>query len=421
MPLAVQGSLGLGVFLALCWAASERGAAVQWRTPLFGLALQFALALLLLKVPPVQAVFAWLNRAILALDEATKEGTRFVFGYLGGGEPPFEVTDPAQLHILAFQGLPIILVMSALSALLFYWRILPWVVRGLAALLNRATGESGALGLGVAANVFVGMVEAPLLIRPYLERLTRSELFALMATGMATVAGTMMVLYANVVGAVLDNALGHILVASVISAPAALAVARILVPETETATAHEPDWQPERGAHSAMDAITRGTLSGLELLLNIIALLIVVIALVHMINAGLGLLPGVGGADLTLQRILGWILAPLAWLMGIPWSEAVTAGELLGVKVVLNELVAYIRLTELDAAALSAHSELILTYALCGFANLGSLGIMIGGLGGLVPARRPEIIGLGLKSVAAGVVATAMTGTVVGLVTHGWG
>lgn len=416
MALGMQGSLGLLIFLALAWAASEARGQVRWRTPVVGLVLQFLLALLLLRVPPAQALFEGLNQLILALDEATKEGTSFVFGYLGGGEPPFEITSPANTYILAFRGLPLVLVMSALSALLFYWRVLPWLVRGLAALLNRATGESGALGLGVAANVFVGMVEAPLLIRPYLERLTRSELFALMTTGMATVAGTMMALYASVVGSVLDNALGHILVASVISAPAALTVARILVPETETATADRPDWKPERGAHSAMDAITRGTLSGLELLLNIIAMLIVLIALVHLFNGVLSLLPAVAGAELTLQRMLGWVLAPLVWCMGIPWAEAVAGGELMGVKVVLNELVAYIQLTQLDASALSARSELILTYALCGFANFGSLGIMIGGLGSLVPSRRQEIIGLGLKSVAAGVLATSMTGAVVGLV-----
>lgn len=414
MPASAQGVLGLVVFVAFSWLISEQRRAVNWRIPVVGVAVQLALALALIKLPGARALFEALNDAILALDQATQAGTSFVFGYLGGDQPPFEVTNQGQLYILAFRGLPLVLVISALTSLLIYWRILPRIVQGFAWLFRKSLGIGGALGLGVAGNIFVGMVESPLLIRSWLERLTRSELFALMACGMATIAGTMMALYATVLGGVLDNAMGHILTASVISAPAAVTVARIMVPETGEPT--DGDFEPERGASSAMDAITRGTLSGLELLLNIIAMLIVLIALVHVVNAVLGLFPAVAGDPITLERILGLVMAPVTWLMGLPWSEAVTAGELMGIKVVINELVAYVRLSELAPEALSARSELIMTYAMCGFANFGSLGTMIGGLGSLVPSRRNEVISLGMKSILAGVIATCMTGAVIGLV-----
>ena len=409
----LQSLVGLLGLVLLAWLVSEDRRAVGWRFVAGGLLLQGLLAVLLLKLPAVQGLFLALNRAVLAVEESTRAGTSLVFGYLGGAEPPFEVTDRADLYILAFRALPMVLVISALSAVLFYWRVLPLVVRGVSWLLRRSMGIGGALGVGVAANVFVGMTEAPLLVRPYLMRLTRSELFALMASGMATIAGTMMVLYASILGPVLPGALGHILTASLLSAPAALVVARLMVPETAGPTAG--DLPPERGADSTMDAVTRGTLSGIPLLFNIIAMLVVLVALVHLANLVLGLLPAVAGEAVTLQRLLGWALAPLSWLMGVPWAEAETAGSLLGLKVVLNELVAYLELARLDGDALSERSRLILVYALCGFANLGSLGIMIGGLGTLVPERRGEVVALGMKSILAGVLATMMTGAVVGV------
>jgi CNT family concentrative nucleoside transporter len=413
MPLALQSAFGILVFLVLVWLFSEDRARVPWRTLLTGMVLQFVLAGLLLWLPPFQLLFMGLNDLLLALEQATRDGTSFVFGYLGGDDLPFEETQEGASFILAFRALPLVLLISALSALLFYWGILPFIVRGLSRLLQRAMGIGGALALGTVTNVFVGMVEAPLLVRPYLKEMTRSELFALMVTGMATIAGTVMVLYASILSAVLPDAMGHILVASLISAPAAIVIAQVLVPPEERATAGE--LVPPQRATSNMDAITRGTVQGVELVINITAMLIVMVALVSLVNMMLGLLPGVEDAPLTLQRLLGWLLAPVAWLMGLPWEQAMRGGSLLGTKVILNELFAYLDLADLPAGQLDGRSQLIMTYALCGFANFGSLGIMIGGLATMVPERRAEIIRLGMKSIAAGTLATCMTGAVVGV------
>jgi len=244
--------------------------------------------------------------------------------------------------------------------------------------------------------------------------MSRSELFTLMTTGMATIAGTVMVLYASILRESVPGAMGHLLIASLISAPAAIVIAQALIPPQGKATAGE--LVPPERASSSMDAITRGTLQGVELLINITALLVVMIALVSLANLAIGLLPKVAAAPLTLQRLLGWLLAPLAWLMGLPWEQALTGGSLLGTKVVLNELLAYLQLAALPAGQLDARSQLILTYALCGFANFGSLGIMIGGLGTMIPERREEIVALGIRSIASGTLATCMTGAVVGII-----
>jgi len=411
--LMLQSLFGLLVLTGIAWGVSEDRRAPQVRNIAIGLGLQFLLALLLLKLSVFREFFIMLNGAVLALEASTQVGTGFVFGYLGGGRLPFEMTAPGADFILAFRALPILVVMSALSALLFYWRILPKIVNGIAWLLERSMGVGGALGLGAAANVFVGMVESPLLIRPYLAKLSRSELFAIMTCGMATVAGTVLVLYASFIGPVIPGALGHILTASLISIPAALMVARLMVPETGDRTSGT--LPPDQAASSSMDAITQGTSSGLSLFLNVIAMLLVLVALVHLVNQIIGLLPDIGDAPLTLQRILGWLMAPVVWLMGIPWAEAQTAGSLMGVKTILNELLAYIELANLPKGALSPRSQHIMTYALCGFANFGSLGIMLGGLHSMVPERREEIVGLGLKSIVSGTIATCMTGAMVGI------
>ncbi|MBK1724728.1 nucleoside:proton symporter [Thiocystis violacea] len=410
----LQPLLGLGVLIALAWLLSEDRRAVRPRLILAGLGLQLALALLLLKLPPVRESFLTLNQMVLSLQEATQAGTELVFGYLGGGAAPFETRYPQNSFVLAFRALPLILVISALSALLFHWRVLPVLVRGFAWLLRRTLGTGGPLGLGAAANVFVGMTEAPLLIRPYLASMSRPALFGLMTCGMATIAGTVMVLYASFIGGVVPDAMGHILTASLISAPAALMMAGVLVPE-DTHGDDGATVRIEAQTHSAMDAVTRGTLDAIPLWLNIIAMLVVMVALVSLANQLLGLLPTVGGEALSAQRLLGWLMAPVVWLIGIPWSEAGTAGALMGVKTVLNELVAYLQLANLPEGVLSERSRLIMTYALCGFANLGSLGIMIGGLGAMAPARRDEIVGLGMKSILAGTMATLMTGAIVAL------
>ena len=413
MPLALQSAFGILVFLMLAWLFSEDRTRIPWRTLLAGIGLQFLLAVLLLWWPPFKLMFMGLNDLLLSLEQATLDGTSFVFGYLGGDELPFEETQAGSSFILAFRALPLILLISALSSLLFYWGVLPLIVRGLSRLLQRAMGIGGALALGTATNVFVGMVEAPLLVRPYLADMTRSELFALMVTGMATIAGTVMVLYASILRDVIPDAMGHILVASLISAPAAIVVAQLLLPPEQRATAGE--LVPPERATSNMDAVTKGTLQGVELIINITAMLIVMVALVSLVNMMLGLLPGVADAPLTLQRMLGWLLSPVAWLMGIPWEQAIRGGSLLGTKVILNELFAYLDLAAMPAGQLDIRSQLIMTYALCGFANFGSLGIMIGGLATMVPERREEIIRLGMKSIAAGTLATCMTGAVVGV------
>lgn len=403
---------GIALLLALSWALSEARRAVRWRVVASGLALTVALAALLLAVPALrEAVFA-LNGVLAALERATQAGTAFVFGYLAGGPPPFVETDPAASFVLAFRALPLVLVVSALSALLFHWRVLPVVVRAFARLLERTMGLSGAVGVSSAANVFVGMVEAPLVVKPWLARLTRAELFMVMACGMATVAGTVMALYGAVLLPAVPDALGHILIASIVATPAALVVAALMVPGEMS---REAGIELPRQDASAMDAVTRGTVEGVQLLIQVIAMLIVLVALVHLANAALGLLPAAGGAPLTLQRILGGLFAPLAWMAGVPWAEAQAGGALLGTKTILNEFVAYLDLANLPPEALSPRSRLLMTYALCGFANLGSLGILIGGMGAMVPERRGEIVSLGMKSIVAGTISTCLTAAVVGL------
>ncbi len=411
-----QSALGLVVFIAFAWAISEQRRHASLRVALVGLALQLALAALLLYLPGSRSVFAAVNGGVLALSEATKAGTSFVYGYLGGGPLPYDEKFPGGSFILAFQALPLILLVSALTALLTYWRVLPAIVKGFAFVLQKSMGVGGAVGLGTAANIFVGMVEAPLFIRPYVAKLSRSELFVLMTGGMATVAGTVLVLYGFILGPTLPDAAGHLLLASVISAPAAVTVALLMVPAAGGETA--VDFVPHPDADSAIDAITKGTVQGLSLLMNVTAMLIVLVALVHLANAILG---GVSGAvaveTLTIQQVFGWVFAPVCWLMGIPWSEAVAAGGLMGVKTVLNEFLAYLQLAGTPPEALGERSRLILTYAMCGFANFGSLGIMIGGLATMAPERRGEIVGLGLKSLLAGTLATCMTGAVIGVLT----
>jgi CNT family concentrative nucleoside transporter len=410
----LQPVLGIIALIAFAWAISENRAGVPWRKVAIGLGLTFVLALLLLKVPPVRVIFAAVNDGVDAIAAATRAGTSFVFGYIGGGPLPFEPEFPGGEFILAFQALPLVLVMSVLTTLLFYWRILPPIVRGFAWLLERTLGVGGAVGLSTAANIFVGMVEAPLFIRPYLAKLTRHELFVVMTGGMAGIAGTVFVLYATILKPLVPDVAGHLLVASVLGAPVAIFISQVMVPEAD-GHATGGALQPQPVAASTMDAIVKGTTVGLELLLNICAMLIVLVALVHLANAILSLLPEIAGAPITLQRILGIVMAPVCWLIGIPWAEAVTAGGLMGVKTILNEFIAYVQLAALPADALSERSRLIMIYAMCGFANFGSLGIMIGGLTTMCPERRDDILSLGWKTIVSGTLSTLMLGAIVGL------
>jgi CNT family concentrative nucleoside transporter len=409
----IQSLTGFILFAVIAWCFSENRRRFPFRLVFWGMVSQVLIALVLLKFPLFTHFFLILNRAVIALQEATLAGTSFVFGYIGGGPAPFEVTYPQSSFILAFQALPLVLVISALSALFFYWGVLQKIVRGFSWVLTKSLGIGGAEGLGVSANIFVGMVEAPLLIGPYVKKLTRSELFTLMTSGMATIAGTVMFLYASILEKIIPNVMGHILTASIISVPAAIVISKIMIPETGRLTSGE--LAAVEKASGAMDAITKGAVQGLELLLNIIALIVVLVALVNLINLMLGLLPSVGGDSLTLQRIFGWIMSPVVWLMGVPWAEAHTAGELMGTKTVLNEFIAYIDMSRLPEGRLSQRSLLIMSYALCGFANPGSLGIMIGGMGGIAPERRQDIVNLGFLSILSGTLATCMTGAVVGM------
>ncbi len=409
----LQSLLGLIVFVAIAWLLSENRKKVCFKTLAAGLLLQFGLALVLLKTSIFKQFFVLLNKMVLVLSSATLDGTRFVFGYLGGGRLPFVETVPGSSFILAFQALPLILTISALSSLLFYLGVLPFLVKSLSKVLQKVMAIGGSVSIGCAANIFVGMVEAPLLIKEYLGKMERHELFILMTTGMATVAGTVMVLYAQILEPVLPGAMGHLLTASLISAPAAVMISLVLVPAEKPSGSDAVELKSPY--LSCMDAITRGTMEGVKLLINIIAMLVVLVALVSLVNQLLGLLPQVGGIQLSLQGILGYLLAPVAWLLGIPWDQAVSSGQLLGTKVILNEFLAYLQLVG-DGKQLSKDSITILSYALCGFANFGSLGIMIGGLLTMVPERRKQIIELGTKSILSGNLASFMTGAVVGVI-----
>jgi CNT family concentrative nucleoside transporter len=410
----MRGLLGIAALLLLAWLLSEDRFRVPLRVVAAGLLLQVALAILFLKFPPARSVFLLLDKGVAALQAATDSGTSFVFGYLGGGPLPFAETKPGASFIFAFRALPLVLVISALATLLFYWGVLQRIVQGFAWVLWRAVGIGGPLGLGAAVHIFVGHIEGPLLIRPYLLKMERGEIFALMSCGMAGIAGTVMVLYASLLGPVIPDALGNILIAAIISTPAALSVSALMVPFQPDPSASAKLEMPNRPA-SAMDAIARGTQDGIVFLANILAMLVVLVALVTLVNLALGELPQWGGDPITLQRLFAYAFRPVMWLIGIPGPDVAAAADLMGTKTVLNEFIAYVDLAKLPDGALSPHSRLIMTYALCGFANFGSLGILIGGMGAMVPERRPEIVSLGPRSILAGTIATCMSGAVVGM------
>lgn len=420
MLLSLQSMLGIALLPFAAWLLSENRRAAPpkalLRFVLVGLAAQFVIAAVLLGLPQSRFVFEALAGAVRALQEATLVGVRFVFGYLGGGPVPYPEASPANGFILAFRALPLILVMSVLSRLLYHWGILPIIVRGVAAVLRRVLGVSGPLGIAAAAKVFLGMVEAPLLIRPYLARLGRGELFALMTVGMATVAGTVFALYAAILEPSVPGAAGHVLTASVMNVPAALVIARLMVPSGYAAADATAEMDLGPRPASSMEAIAQGTADGLKLLAYVVAMLIVMVALVALANSALGGIGRMVGLTLTFEKIVGWAAAPLAFIIGIPWAEAGTGGSLIGMKVVLNELLAYLHLTQLPEGALSPRSRTIMTYALCGFANLGSLGILVGGLSSMAPERRPEIAELGMRALLGGVMATLLTASVVGVI-----
>ncbi|MBY0510037.1 MAG: nucleoside:proton symporter [Rhodospirillaceae bacterium] len=419
----LQSLLGIAGLVGLAWLVSERKRGVAWRPVGVGLALQLLLAVILIKVPVLQSFFAVLNRAVTALSEATLAGTSLLFGYVGGAPPPWATTGTGSNFILAFQSFPLILVISALSALFFHWNIIQPIVRAFAWVLRRTIGIDGPAGVAAVMDIFVGMVEAPLVVKPYLRAESRTGLFVIMTAGMATVAGTVMVLYATMLTGIIPNPLGQILTASILATPAAIVIAYIMVPEDPAAPKVSADsaeiMLARQPGDNMMSVITRGTIEGAQLIINVIAMMIVLVALVSLVNQTIGLLPNMAGTPLTLQRIFGWLMSPLAWMTGIPWSEAPAAGALLGTKTALNELIAYSDLSQLPPDALSPRSRLIMSYALAGFANFGSLGIMIGGLSAMVPERRSEIVQLAPKALISGTLATCMSGAMVGLLTWG--
>jgi CNT family concentrative nucleoside transporter len=413
MPDHLQSVIGLVVLRLLAWAISERRTAVSWRFVALGTAAQIALALIFLKLPVATALFAELNRAVSAIQQASQAGSSFVFGFLGGGPLPYEETRAGASVVFAFRFLPLIIVVSALAALLTYWRVLPAIVRAFAWLFERLLGIGGAVAVSSAANVFLGMIEAPILVRPYITRLTRSELFTVMCVGLGGVAGTVLVLYATMLEHTIPNAAGHLLIASIITVPGSIVIARMMIPEFSTPTPGRLVLNED--VHGSIEAIMQGTKQGLELFLNILATLLVFVALVYVMDALLSLLPLIDGDRLSLERVVGWMFAPIAWLIGVPWSEARSVGSLLGTKTVLNELLAYRQLTALPPGTLSERSRLLASYALCGFANFGSVGILVAALATMAPARRAEIAKLGMRALVGGTLATCGTAAIVGM------
>jgi concentrative nucleoside transporter, CNT family len=418
--IGLRGLIGIAVFLLLAWGLGrlwrEENIPIPWRLVAAGLLLQLLLALLLLDVPWAGQAFLVLNRGVDALQAASDAGVTLVFGYLGGGQPPFATVHPENSFLLGFRALPMVLIISALSSLLFHLGILQRVVGAIAFVLTRAMGFSGALGLGAAAHIFLGMIEAPLLIRPYLAAMTRGEIFALMTVGMAGIAGTVMAVYAAILGPVLPGALGQIIAASIISTPGGLAVAALMMPfATDKDSAGNVTLDAGLPAANALEAILRGTRDGIIILVNIIATLIVVVALVSLADQALSLLPKVSGQPVSLQGLLSLLFRPVVWLMGIPAGQVAAASLLLATKTILNEFVAYLALAHQPVGALDIRSVRIMTYALCGFANFGSVGIMVGGMATMVPERRGEIAMLGLRSLVSGTIATCISGTLAGL------
>lgn len=413
----MQAIIGIAALLALAWLFGERRREIRYLQVLAGLGVQVLLAFALLNIPQVRDALLLLNHVVLAIETATTAGTSLMFGFLGGDAAPFlfvEGSSEATLKIFAFRILPQILVFSVIVAVLWYWHVLPLVIRGFAWALKKTLGVGGAVGVAAATSVFLGMVESPLVIRAYLKSLSRSEFFVVITCGMSTVAGSIMVLYATVLSPVIDGALGHVLIASVINVIGAVVVARIMVPED--AGGISGDLADALRYESVMDAVSRGTMDGLRLVANVGAMVIVLVSLVALLNYVLGVAT-VAGEPLALERMAGWVFAPIAWLMGVPWAEAPQAGALLGTKVILNELIAYLQFAA-SGGELSAQTRVILTYALCGFANFGSLGILIGGVSALVPDRRGELLRLGPKALLAGTIVACLTGAIAGLVTR---
>jgi CNT family concentrative nucleoside transporter len=410
-----QSLIGVAAPLLIAWALSENRRRFPWRLALGSIAIQVGLVVLLFGFPPARDVLQGLGGTVDGLGAATQAGTRFVFGFLAGGpDQPYPIAQASLLFVFAFRVLPVILVICALSALLWHWRVLRWLTRAFGFVFQKTMGLRGPPALAVAATIFMGQVEGPMFIRAYLERLTRSELFLLLSVGMACVSGSTMVAYALILKGVLPNVSAHVLTASLISAPAGVLLARVIAPASPGEAREDFDHASLKRYASSIDAVITGTGDGLTIVLNVAATLIVVVALLAMADQLLALLPDVGGAPLSIERGLGDLFAPLAWTLGVRASEAAAAGQLLGVKLVATEFAAFARMAQMGPAALSERSRMIMTYALCGFANIASVGINVAGYSVLAPTRKAEVIGMVWKALAAGFLATCMTASVVG-------
>jgi len=414
-----QSAMGLVAFVAIAWLFSSNKARFPFFAAVWTIGAQIAIAFFLLYFPPAREALKSLRAVVTALQAATQKGTEFVFGYLGGATPPFEVVNQGAMFNFAFGALPLVIFFSGLSAMLWHWGVLKFFVRGFAFLLEKVFRVGGAVALSSAANTFLGQTEAPLMIRPYLNKVSKSELFIIITGGFATVAGSVMAVYAIILENVEPSVLGHIIVASIISVPAAILMAQVMIPAEKGETPTSADAADDFAYASSMDAFVRGVTDGLGLYLNIIAALIAFTALAALANILLGLAPDVAGAPLTLERILGVIFMPLMWLAGVPWDEAFDAGSMMGIKTAVNELVAYVQLAGLPEGTFTERSFLIVVYSLCGFANFASLGIVIGGLTVLAPDRRQDVIDLAPRALVAGTLATLMTGAVIGLIWNG--
>ncbi|HJR52425.1 MAG TPA: NupC/NupG family nucleoside CNT transporter [Gemmatimonadota bacterium] len=429
--------LGIAVMVLLAWLMSVDRSRFPWAIVLWGTGLQLVFALIILRTAPGEHFFALINDAFIQLLGYTQDGARFIFGNLVDnnipvgmpiGEPvataPIDPVEPARYaaagSYFAFTVLPTIIFFSSFMTVLYYLKVMQWVVKGMAWVMQRTMGTSGAETLSASGNIFVGQTEAPLMIKPFVQKMTMSELHCVMTGGFATVAGGVMAAYVGMLVAYFPDIAGHLLAASVMSAPAAILISKVMYPE---------DGEPEtKGTLKAdvpspdvnvIDAAARGAGEGLTLALNVGAMLLAFIALIALLNGVIGWAGGLAGwENLSLELILGWVLAPLAWIMGVPWRDAVEVGSLLGIKTVINEFVAYLQLaTSLqEGAALSPRSVVIATYALCGFANFSSIAIQIGGIGGIAPARRSDLSRIGMRAMIAGTLASFMTATVAGAI-----
>lgn len=418
MPTILQIIIGFIGLVCIAIPFSQNKSAINYRHILIAIIFQLLLAFALIKIPFIVQIFAYLSDGVTALQAATQEGSEFVFGYLSNTTTaPFENSSTGNSIIFAFQILPLIIVISSLSALLWFWNILPLIIRAISRVFEKLFNIGGPIGLGATANIIMGQVEAPLLIRPYLSKMSKKELLILMTAGMSTVSGSIMIALVSMLQPQFPevNLIQHLVSASILSIPAAIMYANIMMPSSEEVTNFVGDAVP-KVYDSSMDAVTRGTRDGLEICLNVGAILIAFIALVSLLNSILGIVGGwVGFSNLSLQLILGYIFFPIVWLMGVPFEETLASAELLGLKTALNEFVAYGALANIDPGVLSDRSKLITLYGLCGFANFSSIGILVSGIGAMAPERKNDLIKVSIKALIGATLASCMTGLVIGI------